>query len=138
MGDESSSEDVTRRVACNGEQSRLEYDAGNDKIGRTYIIWVPRHVAHSTSSASCERASCWPSCGRSAPTVSKCNDLAFASQVPDCSKARVARACKNVCDLRVPGYRCDVLELCAARARAVWLAWIVQVPDIDFTVDSTR
>ena len=99
---------------------------------KTYIIWVPCDVAHSSSSTRCEtwgtetRTSSQSSCST---TISECGNLTFSSQVPNDRVTSAARCGERRLDVMVPRQRRDLVQLRASRSGSIWFARGFQIPN---------
>ena len=131
IGDMSSSEAVTSRVAC------IKQSAGkSNKITTAHVIRMPcdgTHAppptdSHPTTDCTAERAC--------SPAVCKGHDLTFATKIPYDRVPGSTCASKNILHLLVPSDRRDLIELrtATARRRRVRLCRIIEVPYIDLLV----
>lgn len=135
IGEESSSEAVTTLVACDPTLFEEHATPINET---TNIIWVPCNIAHPASSSNSHTRSCTrePSQGASTAAICQCNYLSFASQIPNDSIPRTTCSSKHILYLLIPCDGGDFIEFSAplSRGRGVWLAWVLQVPDVHLSL----
>ena len=125
----SSSEDVTKRVACPQQSVYVSKSAGH----RAYVVRMPSDIAHPASTAYCETCAetLQPSLGSCATTVRQSGNFPLSSQIPDYGITRTTGCCKRVLYVVVPGERRDLVKLCASCAWRIGLAGVFQIPDVD-------
>lgn len=128
-GDMSSSEDVTRRVAC-----RQKLAGSHEDHEKTHVIRMPLNVAHTPPSTNRQSrsAEALQAClSTRTAAVCKCRNLSLSSQIPYHGVASATRCGESVLDVIVPCERRYLVELRASGAWRVGLAWVLQVPDVD-------
>jgi hypothetical protein len=126
IGEESSSEAVTNRVAY---KELVEKAKGSL---HAHIIGMPSNSTHSPSSPNGESTpgTTLTSQSPSPTTIRKGNHLPLASQIPNNRVTRAARTGENVLNLLIPSNRCYLIEFGAA-CRRVWLAGVFEIPYVN-------
>ncbi len=72
-----------------------------------------------------------PAHGTRTATVRQSGNFPLPPQIPHNRVSRAARRSQRILNVVVPGQRGDLVEFRAACPRGVWLAWVLQVPDVD-------